>query len=71
MTTCNGPAKRWPLVMVLLSMLLLLNSMTGCASRLVVIDGTETVVVKKATLDRLYADNEALLASLAQCREAR
>ena len=49
-------------------MLLLLISMTGCNRRYVVVNGDETVQVKKGELDRLYSDNENLLKALEQCR---
>jgi cell division septal protein FtsQ len=55
--------------MLLLSMLLALTSTTGCQPRYVVVRGTETVSVKKATLDELYSDNEHLLQALKECRE--
>jgi hypothetical protein len=48
--------------------LYLLISMTGCASRLVVVDGGDEVSVKKGQLDQLYQDNEALLKALEECR---
>ena len=51
-------------------MLLLLLSMTGCASpSAVVIPGGETITVQKGTLDDLYSDNEALLKALKQCKD--
>jgi len=53
---------------VMLLMLLLLISMTGCNRRYVVVNGDETVQVKKGELDRLYSDNENLLKALEQCR---
>ena len=49
----------------------LLISMTGCSGRYVVIQGEETVAVKKATIDDLYSDNERLLRALAKCRESK
>lgn len=48
--------------------LILLISTTGCNRRYVVVDGGETVTVKKGDLDRIYQDNENLLKALEQCR---
>ncbi len=62
---------RWPATIAPALMLLLLISMTGCASHSVVIPGGETVTVQKATLDNLYSDNEALLAALRYCRKSK
>jgi hypothetical protein len=56
-------------MMVMLSMLMLLISMTGCGKRYIVIDGTETISVKKSTVDNLYQDNELLLQALEKCQE--
>lgn len=64
-TSC---AKPWRMTTLLLCMVLLANSMTGCAKRYVVVDGTEQVTISKAELDRLYSDNEALLKALEECK---
>lgn len=56
---------------LLLAALCSLISMTGCSSRLVVVDGGAEVTIKKSELDRLYQDNEAVLKALAECRSAR
>lgn len=66
--THNNFGKRWPLMMLLPLMLLLLISMTGCSGRYVVIQGEELVTVKKSTLDNLYRDNEQLLRALGKCQ---
>ena len=50
------------------SMLLLLISMTGCSKHLVVVNGEETVTVKKSTIDNLYQDNELLIKALNECK---
>ncbi len=63
-------ARRWPRIVLTMWTLLWLTCLIGCSKRLVIIDGTETITVKKATLDRLYRDNAALLHALEQC-EAR
>jgi hypothetical protein len=54
-----------------LSLLVTLISMTGCAQRLVVVDGGATVSIKKSDLDNLHADNENLLKALEDCRGGR
>ena len=60
-----------PSMMALGLMLLLLISMTGCASPLaVVIPGGESIPVQKQTLDNLYSDNEALLKALKECKSS-
>lgn len=63
-----GCGRRWLAAMVLPLMLLLLSSATGCARRYVVIEGEETISVRKGTLDALYGDNEDLLRALQECR---
>jgi hypothetical protein len=63
--------KLWLLTTALVLTLLLLTSMTGCAKRYVVVNGDETVQVKKSTLDNLYSDNELLLKALEECRVAK
>jgi len=53
---------------VLVLMVLLLISTTGCSrfSRsIVVVEGEQTVQVRKATLDNLYNDNEHLIRVIA------
>lgn len=64
-TSC---AKPWRMTTLLLCMVLLLNSMTGCAKRYVVVPGGEQVTISKSELDQLYSDNEALLKALEGCR---
>jgi hypothetical protein len=49
-------------------MLLLPISQIGCTKRYVVVEGDETVTVRKSTIDTLYADNEALLKALEDCQ---
>lgn len=56
---------------LLFAAFLLLISMTGCASRLVVVDGGAEVTIKKSQLDLLYSDNEAVLKALEECRSGR
>jgi len=65
---CSSFAKS---LMAAILMLLLPISTTGCSGRYVVIQGEETVAVKKATLDNLYSDNERLLRALAKCQGGR
>ena len=60
-------AKRLAREILLLSLLTMLISMTGCARRLVVVDGGATVTIKKSDLDVLHADNENLLNALEEC----
>lgn len=64
-------ASGWRLMMAAALMLCLLSSTTGCSGRYVVIQGEQTVTVKKATLDNLYSDNERLLRALAKCQGGR
>lgn len=54
-----------------LLMPLAVTSMTGCSGRYVVIQGEETVTVKKSTLDNLYSDNERLLRALGKCQAGK
>ena len=67
-----GMSKRcvtaWRVGILTALLLLLLNSMTGCSPRYVVIDGQETVTISKQVVDRLYQDNELLLKALKECR---
>ncbi len=46
----------------------MLISTTGCSPRYVVVNGDETVPVKKSDLDRLYQDNELLIKGLQDCQ---
>lgn len=55
----------------LLLMLLPLISMTGCSGHYVVIQGEETLTVKKSTLDNLHSDNEQLLRALMKCQQGK
>ncbi|MFH1027803.1 MAG: hypothetical protein V1791_07365 [Pseudomonadota bacterium] len=57
--------------LILLSLLALLISTTGCSKRYVVVDGGATVTIKKSELDRVYQDNELLLKALEECRGGR
>ncbi len=52
-------------------MVLALISTTGCAARYAVVDGDQTITVKKSTLDNLNSDNEALLKALNDCKGKR
>lgn len=61
-------ARPWRLTTLLLCMVLSLNSMTGCATRYVVVPGGERVTISKQELDQLYSDNEALLKALEGCK---
>ena len=62
-------AGSWRTMTALALLLSALTSMTGCVSpSVVVVPGGETVTVPKQTLDNLYADNEALLKALQECR---
>lgn len=56
---------------LLLSLLATLISTTGCKPRLVVVEGGETIQVKKSDLDILHSDNERLLKALEECRSGR
>lgn len=56
------------ITMLCLSLVLLLICTTGCAPRYAVVDGTETITVKKSILDDLYRDNTALLDALNKCK---
>jgi len=64
-------AKRLAMEMWLVLTLASLISMTGCSRRFVVVNGDETIQVKKGELDRLYQDNENLLKALEECRSGR
>ena len=52
---------------LLLCMLTLLTSMTGCAKHYVIAQGQDTLAISKAELDTLKSDNEALLKALLKC----
>ena len=67
----RSTAKRLAREILLLSMLCMLISATGCARRLVVVDGGATVSVKKSDLGNLHSDNENLLKALEDCRSGR
>lgn len=56
------------MMVALVLMLTLQISMTGCKGHYVVIDGEETVTVKKSTIDNLYSDNELLTKALKKCK---
>ncbi|WP_028318373.1 hypothetical protein [Desulfobulbus elongatus] len=71
MRVLTDPVRRWPRITALVLMLWLPISTTGCVPRYVVIDGEETMTVKKSTLDHLYQDNEQLLQALEACRNGR
>lgn len=71
MRTLRSFAGPWPRTTLLILTLVLPISTTGCARRFVVIDGEETITVKKSTLDRLYNDNEILLRALEECRQEK
>ena len=61
----------WDRTMAVLCLLVLLSSMTGCGRKFVLVDSSQPVTTTKAELDRLYSDNEALLAALKACKEAK
>lgn len=67
--TARSSAKKILLVLALC----MLISTTGCSQqrRFVVVDGGETVTVKKSELDRLYQDKELLMQALEECRSGR
>jgi hypothetical protein len=67
----RSSAKRLARQILLFSMLVSLISTTGCAQRLVVVKGDETMPVKKSDLDNLHTDNENLLKALEDCRSGR
>lgn len=67
----RNTARRLAMEILLLSALAMLISTTGCSRRYVVVDGGETVQVKKSELDRLYRDNEDLMQGLEECRSGR
>lgn len=69
MKTFRTHGKPWRITTALLLTLLLLTSTTGCSrsSKFIVIEGEETIQVRKATLDTLYRDNERLLRALEEC----
>jgi hypothetical protein len=46
----------------------LLTSTTACQKRLVMVEGEQTITVKKSTLDTLYQDNELLIKALEECK---
>lgn len=69
--TYRRPGRVWRKMTVLVLMLLPLISMTGCSARYVVVQGEETINVKKSTLDNLYSDNERLLKAVEQCRAGK
>lgn len=54
--------KHWyPAAILMLLALISMTVLNGCSSKYVVIQGGEMVQVEKATLDRLYSDNERLM----------
>lgn len=67
MTGFKKTARRLTMA-VMISMLLWPISMTGCSKRYVVVEGEETVVVRKAMIDQLLMDNELLLKALEECQ---
>lgn len=71
MRMSRSSGKRLSREILLLSLLALLISMTACSRRYVVVDGGETIQVKKSDLSRLQQDNELLLKALEECRSGR
>ena len=69
--TSRPNGRRLKRMMLLGLMLPPLISMTGCSGRYVVVQGEETITVKKSTLDNLYSDNERLIKALERCPDAR
>ena len=67
----RNTARRLAREILLLFLFATLISTTGCSRRYAVIEGGETVPVKKSELDRLYQDNELLLQALGECRGGR
>lgn len=65
---CRISTRRSRAMMLLLLLVPLLICTTGCAPRYAVVDGTETIAVKKSILDDLYRDNSALLDALNTCK---
>lgn len=63
--------KRWAITTLFISLALALISTTGCAPRYAVVDGSETVPIKKSVLDDLYRDNTDLLKALTKCQGAK
>ena len=55
------------MILVLL-LLLMLISMTGC-SRYVAVNGDEMVSVKKGELEQLHSDNELLIQAVKECQK--
>lgn len=62
---CGRP---WWRLLLLLCLAFCLTSMTGCPKSYVVVPGNETVTITKQELDRIYSDNEALIAALKSCK---
>ena len=69
--TSRPSAMPWRKTTLLLLTLLPPISMIGCSARYVVVDGEQTITVKKSAIDNLYSDNERLLKALEECRGAR
>jgi len=67
----RSTAKRLAREILLLSLLVTLISTTGCAQRLVVVDGGAMIEIKQSDLDTLHSDNENLLKALEDCRGGR
>lgn len=73
----NAPAKRWQRMTAIALTLWLLLNVTGCGwlcrdtykDGLIVINGEEKILVRKATLDQLYADNEKLIRAVEVCKQ--
>lgn len=64
-------ARPWPKTILLLLLLPVLISMTGCSGRYVVVAAEEQITLPKGTVDMLYSDNERLLKALEECRGGR
>lgn len=64
----RGSVKRLARLILLSALLCSLISTTACSRQYVVVDGDETVTVKKSELARLHQDNELLLSALKECK---
>lgn len=62
--------RHWLKKMLLLSLLSLPISMTGC-SRYVVVPGGETIRISVQQWDQMRADNELLMGELTRCRSGK
>lgn len=65
---CRISGRRWRRTTLFLLLALPLTFTTGCAKRYAVVDGEETITIKKSVISNLYEDVKDLTKALEDCQ---